>query len=613
VPQLNFYYTNTYVPSLLANLGKADAPASYLPQSAAARYLQYWYIVVNPNPADQRLKLDAARDESDYTKVHAIYHRLLREYMEKFGFSDMMLVDGDTGDVIYTVKKQVDFGTNIYSGPFRDTHLAIAARESHKSAVSDFVKLEDFGHYLPAEGAPEAFIASPIIYQARHVGELVFALSVDAIDRIMTDDRHWKEAGLGETGESYLVGSDYLMRSNDRWLLENPQRYWEELRAEKVPEDTIKRIQRLSTSILQEEVRTPAVEAAFQGKSGTLLIRRPSGEEVASSYSPLSIQGLKWVLVTEQDVAETNAPIDAFRMHFRLSTAIILVLGAGLALLMARAFVKPIRALRDGARRFGEGDRNVVVPVTSKDELGQLTGTFNEMVQSIRHQTEIIEQKNAENERLPRNILPGVIAERLKQGEKSIADGFGEVTVLFADVVGFTAFSSHTPATELVSLLNDLFSRFDAASQRHGIEKIKTIGDCYMAVCGLPAPRADHARVMVEMALDMEREVAHFNQDRGLNLQLRIGLNSGPVVAGVIGSIKFIYDLWGDTVNLASRMESTGVPGAIQVTESVYQELNGEYSFEERGLIEVKGKGKLPAWILREHGVTVEASAAVKA
>jgi len=176
----------------------------------------------------------------------------------------------------------------------------------------------------------------------------------------------------------------------------------------------------------------------------------------------------------------------------------------------------------------------------------------------------LIEQKNADNERLLLNILPGVIAERLKHGEHSIADGFAEVTVLFADAVGFTTFSAHTPPAELVSLLNDLFSRFDAASQRHGIEKIKTIGDCYIAVCGLLKPRPDHARAMTEMALDMLRVLGEFNRDRGTNLQVRIGLNSGPVVAGVIGSIKFVYDLWGDTVNLASRMESTGVPGAIQ-------------------------------------------------
>ena len=611
--ELERYYTTIYIPSLRANVSQAGTPQTYIPTSPAAQYVQYFYIVRNPYPVAGRVKLEDALDGSDYSKVHKRYHRILREYAEKFGFGDMMLVDGDTGDVIYTVKKQVDLASNIYSGPFHQTNLARAARDTHKSAISNYVKLEDFEHYLPAEGAPEAFIASPIIYQARHVGELVFALQVDAIDRIMTDDRHWKEAGLGETGQSYLVGSDNLMRSNDRFLLEKPTRYFAMLRAQNVPEEKVQTIQRLDTSILQVEVKTPAVGAALQGNSGTLVSRNYLGQEATSSYSPLNIQGLKWVLVTEEAVEETKAPIRAFQKKFRFSTVVIMLLAVGLALLMAQAFLRPIRALRDGARRFGAGEKDVVVPVTSHDELGQLTTAFNEMVQNIRRQTEIIEQKNAENERLLLNILPGAIAERLKEGEKSIADGFAEVTVLFADVVGFTAFSSNTPAAKLVSLLNDLFSRFDTASQRHGIEKIKTIGDCYMAVCGLPKPRPDHARAMIEMALDMHRELGEFNRQEGTNLLLRIGLNSGPVVAGVIGSIKFIYDLWGDTVNLASRMESTGVPGGIQVSESVYQALRGEYQFEERGLIEVKGKGKLPAWILREEGARAEAPAGVKA
>jgi class 3 adenylate cyclase len=280
---------------------------------------------------------------------------------------------------------------------------------------------------------------------------------------------------------------------------------------------------------------------------------------------------------------------------------------------MTRQILRPVNALVGATKRVAAGDLNAQVEWKWKDELGMLADTFNSMTKSVREKTELIEEKNAENERLLRNILPGVIAERLKHGEKSIADGFADVTVLFADVAGFTAFSSHTAAAELVSLLNDLFSRFDAASQRHGIEKIKTIGDCYMAVCGLPNPRPDHARAMMEMACDMVRELAQFNRDRGTSLQLRIGLNCGPVVAGVIGSIKFIYDLWGDTVNLASRMESTGVPGAIQVSENVYRELSGEYQFEDRGLIEVKGKGKVHTWILKDEAVRADAGAGVTA
>jgi len=278
------------------------------------------------------------------------------------------------------------------------------------------------------------------------------------------------------------------------------------------------------------------------------------------------------------------------------------------ALLMTRQILRPVDALVRAARRVAAGDLAARVEWKWKDELGMLADTFNSMTKSIREKTELIEQKNAENESLLLNILPSMIAERLKKGEQSIADGFADVTVLFADIVDFTAFSAQTPAAELVSLLNDLFSQFDAASQRRGVEKIKTIGDCYMAVCGLPEPRPDHARVMTEMALDLLRILDEFNRQRGANLQVRIGLNSGPVVAGVIGSTKFIYDLWGDTVNVASRMEASGVPGAIHVTESVYQELCGTYTFEERGLIDLKGKGKLRAWILRKQPLKTAAS-----
>ncbi len=172
--------------------------------------------------------------------------------------------------------------------------------------------------------------------------------------------------------------------------------------------------------------------------------------------------------------------------------------------------------------------------------------------------------------------------------------------MLFGDIVGFTALSSKTSAAEIVEMLNGLFRRFDQTAGELGIEKIKTIGDCYMAVCGLPSPCADHTERMALMALRMLEATRQYGQEKGLNLQLRIGLNSGPVVAGVIGATKFIYDLWGDTVNLASRMESTGVPGEIQVTRSVYERLKNNFEFTSRGAVQVKGKGEIETWLL--HG-----------
>jgi class 3 adenylate cyclase len=222
------------------------------------------------------------------------------------------------------------------------------------------------------------------------------------------------------------------------------------------------------------------------------------------------------------------------------------------------------------------------------------------MVSTIQEKTDAIQQKNRENELLLLNILPGEIAERLKKGEGSIADSFAEVTVLFGDLVGFTVMSSKIGPDEVVNLLNGLFTRFDDIAQELGVEKIKTIGDAYMAVCGLPNPQADHAARMMEMARRMLAATRDYGRSAGMEMDLRIGINSGPVVAGVIGVSKFIYDLWGDTVNIASRMESHGLPGTIQVTRSVYEQLKDNYRFRERGPVEVKGKGLIETWLLDE-------------
>jgi adenylate cyclase len=207
-----------------------------------------------------------------------------------------------------------------------------------------------------------------------------------------------------------------------------------------------------------------------------------------------------------------------------------------------------------------------------------------------------LEQAKAEN--LLLNILPRSIADKLKDETQPIADHFGSASILFADVAEFTPWSERLPPAEVVGYLDRLFSHFDELAERYALEKIKTIGDCYMVAAGVPTPRPDHARALALMALDMleamrsQEDVAH------LGHELRIGINSGPVVAGVIGRKRFLYDLWGDAVNTASRMESHGTPGRIQITRATYELLADEFECEPRGTIEVKGKGEVEAWYL---------------
>ncbi|HEX8128046.1 MAG TPA: adenylate/guanylate cyclase domain-containing protein [Pyrinomonadaceae bacterium] len=202
------------------------------------------------------------------------------------------------------------------------------------------------------------------------------------------------------------------------------------------------------------------------------------------------------------------------------------------------------------------------------------------------------------SERLLLNILPAAIAERLKEDQGVIAESFTEATILFSDVVGFTEMSARITPVELVYLLNEIFSAFDELATRHGLEKIKTIGDAYMVAAGLPERRADHAEAMAEMGLDMQTALDAFNRARGTTLNIRTGINTGPVVAGIIGTSKFIYDLWGDAVNTASRMESHSTPGRIQVTAATFERLRHAYLFEPRGTINVKGKGDMHTYFL---------------
>jgi adenylate cyclase len=223
-------------------------------------------------------------------------------------------------------------------------------------------------------------------------------------------------------------------------------------------------------------------------------------------------------------------------------------------------------------------------------------------------------KEQAMSERLLLNVLPQAIAERLKgrppelmseSFTEVIADRFPEVTVLFADIVGFTKFSETVSAEVMVEVLDDIFTRFDDIADAHGLEKIKTIGDAYMAAAGLPAPVADHAVRAANMALDMIAAMKRFNERSRHKLQVRIGLDTGAAVAGVIGKRKFTYDLWGDVVNTASRMESHGMAGRIQVTDSTRRRLGDAFLLENRGAVEIKGKGRMQTWFLNGRNAEV--------
>ena len=262
----------------------------------------------------------------------------------------------------------------------------------------------------------------------------------------------------------------------------------------------------------------------------------------------------------------------------------------------AEDFDRIVECIQVGAEDYLPKPFNAVLlraRVFSSLEKKRLRDLDREHILELQREKEMLHIEQMKSEKLMLNILPKPIADRLKRGEKNIAGSYPEVTVLFSDLVGFTKMSAKKTAPELVKLLNDIFSRFDKRAELLGLEKIKTIGDAYMAVGGLPIPRSDHAEIVADMALGMYQDLADFNQANQQEIQMRIGIHSGPVVAGVIGFTKFSYDLWGNTVNTASRMESTSGNGRIQVSAITHELLKEHFVLEERELIECKGLGPM--------------------
>jgi class 3 adenylate cyclase len=595
--QITTYYRDSFL-SRLAKTGEGKPVlASYTPKSSAARYLQYHYIAANSHPVGKKMLLDDPKDGSEYSSIHARYHPIFRNIVQKFGYYDMFLIDPQ-GTVIYTVFKETDFATNYQTGPYKDSNLAQLTAHVQAAKTQNYSRLIDFAAYAPSYGAPAAFIAAPIFDKTEFIGTLAFQLPVDEINNVMTGNRQWASDGLGKSGETYLVGSDYLMRSVSRFLVENPKSYSATLRSLGVNTNVVNRINQYGTSILQQSVKTTASEQAIGGKKGAQIIKDYRNILVLSSYAPLKLENLDWVILAEIDLSEAYEPIYVFERQILISSTLLLLLVTLLAMALAHLFVKPINQLITSTRRVAAGELETIVTLDSGDEFGELGRSFNDMVSSLRTQTSLVEQKNQETEQLLLSIFPTAIAKRLKQGDKDIAEDISNVAVLYSDLTGFSKLSSTLTAYEIVAILNDLVAAFDEAADRYGMEKVKTIGDSYLAVCGLSIPYLDHDKRAVDFAMEMLWIIQRFNHERFFELNIRIAINSGDVVAGIVGRNKFIYDVWGDTINTARDLRIVCPPGSILVTQEIHQRLSDLYRFEPVSDLEISGKPKVSAWRL---------------
>lgn len=490
-----------------------------------------------------------------------------------------------TGDVVYTAYKGTDLGTNLLTGPYKTTELAETYRQSVQAVSVDETFLSDFERYAPSYGKPTPWVLTPIGSGGVITGVLALQLSLDQINDVMTGDEGWETDGLGKSGETYLAGADKLMRSVSRELLTDPTNYVKEVVANGTPDDIAAREVEVNGSVLLQPVDTLAVNRALVGESGVTTATDYIGPEALVAYMPLEIPGLDWALVAKVDESEAMAPVNDFARNIALSIAAIVLAVCLIALLFSRIFTRPLTRLADAVRRVSGGERGVVVPVTTKDEIGDLGAAFNEMSNALQVKQELLDEQRRENDQLLASLMPEAVARRYREGEETISSDYRDVSVIYAELVGFDAFTRKTSSDVSVNLLNSIIEGIDEAAERHGIERVRHLHNGFLATCGLVVPRVDHASRTVAFASELTEIIERTNVQHDAQLAIRAGIDSGAVSSGLIGQRSRVYDLWGEAVDLAHRVHAaTNGPGVF-VSSRVHDALDGIYAFSAAGTV----------------------------
>jgi class 3 adenylate cyclase len=590
------YYNNQFKKAEKDQTGNQLDVDAVLPSSNAQKYLQTYYTAPFTD-WDKAIRFDDAHDGSAWSAANARFNDFFREIVTRFEFEDALLLDTQ-GNVVYSAYKGVDLGTNIVSGPYRGSALADAYQQAMASNTVDYVGITDFSDYQPAD-EPTAWMVSPVGPQGRVEGVLALQFPISKINRLMTADKQWEAIGMGNTGETFLVGPDDLMRSDSRLFLQNPEQFKRDVIDAGTPPDIAQASIRQHGTTLVQPVKTEATRLAQRGQAGTIIEDDYLGNETLQAYAPVNLPGLHWSITATINTSEAFAPVATFTRTLVLSTAVIIFVVCIAAMLLARLFVRPIRRLEAGARHISSGDYHIRLAVGSRDEFGDLTIAFNEMSRNLAIKEDLITEQRRENDRLLLSLMPEPVVQRYREGEETIAQDHQNVTVIFADIVGLDDLSAELSSEELLAIVNKLTRQFDAAAENLGVEQVRTLHNGYLASCGLSVPRLDNVRRTVDFAMELQRVLDRFDTETGHNLRLRAGIDTGTVTSGLVGRSTPAYDMWGSAVNLAYQAQSGPQPG-VYITSAVYDSMRDSREFASAGVITVDGDEQ-PIWRLADR------------
>lgn len=559
------WYRDDIVPPLGEISGEPVGARALLPASGRAVYLQSLYSVVDPlDPIPVAERVDA-EDGSAWSRAHAELHPTLAAAAARLQFDDVLLIDPETGIVQYTVAKLPELGTSLAVGPYSGSVLARGFRQVRDAAEQGAVLTTDVAFYGPAGGAPASFVITPVYDGSRLLAVLAGRISTDEIDRIMTANERWEDAGFGETGETFLVGADGRMRSVSRAFVEDPDRYLRTVADAGTATPRERAAMRATgTTVSAQEVFTEEEMRAIS--SGEARLVDPVGylgDDVRTSVEPVETPGLDWTVTAQVAAQQFQQPLVDYRRAAVVVAVIVVILLTFVAVVWARRTFAPVRAISDRLDRVRAHDDTGPADVSpaAAAEFADLARSVDEMVGALSRRRAEVEGAIAERRATMRALLPASVAERLDAGDRHVVEEIGRASVAVLIVNGLGRLI-HADTSSGREQLDRIVGALDPLAERHGLVRVKLLGDAYFAGCGLDRPYLDHAVRALAFAQEAHDVISRLTDAVPTAVRLSAGIDSGPVVVGLSGSAMMVFDMWGETSTTAHHLAQTAQPGA---------------------------------------------------